>query len=465
MSSFAAATYTPEMQVITLKRDFPAFADPENLLGFTTPQQIAMFTHEWMHYLHNVSTVLGLTTFCTLTTIWANFRWSFDPTGWSDSTAMLNDTAVLDIERQYQIMQTLRGRNVSSLPKNAELRHARFSSARLVLDTLSLPAALNRLKCGVEYGDPSLGEFEEFEATIGAHEILECAAFMLEERASIALGVLPERPSLDPYLLVPGLAGLLAPSLDQEGVLLAALASLQHPDPPSKLKELLKCGEDANKYCLDPHKAIREEGMRVLDEAWDSVEATRRQGESIFPLDEPMGRVVKLTISRMRANMLRRRENLFFELDIVNQLRNGPTILDGAIRTYGAPILIQEREKQGSELHADRDFCRDLMYDFSQKNESLKAISDGWLLMHASYRFVCAHFVGGKLRSTESASAMCPFYATCGNNYRRDYADRCRRTPWLANTAGHRTCEYAFAVHITRPSAAESNQNETLIES
>lgn len=445
------------MQVITLKRDFPAFSDPENLVGFTTPEQIAMFTHEWVHYLHNISTLLGLTTFCNLTRIWSDFRWSFGPDGWSESEIVLDDVTARNIEQQYQIMQTLRGRSVSLLPSNAVLEFSCFTEADLRLVNPSHPIALNQLKCSVKYGNPAGVEFEVYEATIGTHEILECAAFLLEERAAIALGAMSPRPSLDPYLLVIGVARYIAPSLDREDVLLAALASLQHPDPPRALKELLESGEDASKNGLDPKQAIRELGIRMLDEFWDSAEETLQLIEGLFPLDEPMGQVVKLTASRMRANMLRRRSELFFELNIIEQFRNGPASLEEAIRTYGAPILIQERYGQDRDDGVDRDFCRDVMYDFANQDASLQPMSDGWRLMHAAYKFVGAHFSGGRLLSTKNAIAKCPFYATCDNNYRKVHADHCGNQPWLAVLEDPLTCDYAFAVHVTRPPSNELN--------
>ena len=155
--------------------------------------------------------------------------------------------------------------------------------------------------------------------------------------------------------------------------------------------------------------------------------------------------------------MLRRRSELFFELNIIEQLRNGPASLEEAIRTYGAPILIQERDGQDRDDGADRDFCRDVMYDFANKDASLQPMSDGWRLMHAAYRFVGAHFSGGRLLSTKDATAKCPFYATCDNNYRKVHADHCGNKPWLAVSADPLTYDFAFAVHITRPPSKELN--------
>lgn len=37
------ASYLPESQIITLRKDFPAFTDPEKLDGFINPEQFGVF--------------------------------------------------------------------------------------------------------------------------------------------------------------------------------------------------------------------------------------------------------------------------------------------------------------------------------------------------------------------------------------------------------------------------------------
>lgn len=57
------ASYLPESQIITLRKDFPAFTDPEKLDGFINPEQFGVFFHEWIHFLHNISTINGFSIF------------------------------------------------------------------------------------------------------------------------------------------------------------------------------------------------------------------------------------------------------------------------------------------------------------------------------------------------------------------------------------------------------------------
>lgn len=446
--SNAAASYIPDMQVMTLKPEFEAFVDPDKQGGFSTPEQVAIFLHEWIHYLHNVSTMLGLTTFCNLTIVWSNFRWTFGEDGWSHGATDIDAAEAQNIERQYGYMQVLRGRRSNTLPKDAAPEEVRFTRVTAVPADTGRPDELQLLACDVEHLRSTGAGPQTHQLLVGTHDILECAAFLLEERAAIAMGTVPTPPPFDPYLLVLGIARLLAPSLSKEEVLMATLASLQYPDPPRVLLQLLACGEDARCTGHDPERAIRNEGTRLLEACWPSAVESLRLLEEMFPLDEPMARVVKQTVARLRANMARRRQNIFFELDIVERLRVNITSLNESIRLYGAPVLIQQRRGHDDQLG------RDLMYEFQLQEMPVEELSKGWRLMHAAYRFVGAHLRGGQLLCTnEAAFSKCPFYTACDKEYRKGHPEHCRQQPWLAATSGASTCDYGVAVRITRPPA------------
>lgn len=446
--SNAAASYMPDMQVMTLKPTFEAFVDPDIPGGFSTPEQVAIFLHEWIHYLHNVSTMLGLMTFCNLTIVWSNFRWTFGEDGWSHGAMDIDAAQAQDIERQYGYMQTLRGKRSNTLPQDAEPEEVHFTRVTVVPADTGSPDELKLLACDVEHLRSTGASPQTHQLLVGTHDILECAAFLLEERAAIAMGTVPIPPPFDPYLLVLGIARLLAPSLGKEEVLMATLASLQHPDPPRVLLQVLACGEHARRAGENPERAIRNEGTRLLEACWPSAEETLRLLEDMFPLDEPMARVVKQTIARLRANMTRRRQNIFFELDIVERLRIDITSLNESIRLYGAPVLIQQRQGHDDLLG------RDLMYEFQLQEMPVDELSEGWRLMHAAYRFVGAHLRGGRLRcSNEAAFTRCPFYTACDDEYRKRHPEHCRQQPWLAATSETSSCDYGRAVRITRPPA------------
>lgn len=187
MSDFSAASYKPDMQVLTLSRAFAAFANPEDPAGFTTPEQVAIFTHEWVHYLHNLSTMVGMTTICTYSNIWNSFRWTFRKDGWSDPAALPEPNWAQDIEVQFDYIRVLRSPNAASLPPDSDPDRTRVIRARLERATTLPQFHVHLIRLTLEYRRHADAELEEHKATIGTHEILEYAAFALEDLAAIRL--------------------------------------------------------------------------------------------------------------------------------------------------------------------------------------------------------------------------------------------------------------------------------------
>lgn len=452
MSNSAVAAYSPEMQLITLRPEFEAFSDPGNPKGFSTPEQVAIFFHEWIHYLHNVSTILGLTTFSNLTVLWSNFRNTFGKYDWSQGANGAPRTHVDDMERQYAYMSALRGRKQNSLPKNLGQGEVRITSVKIVPFDKRRPNELQFLECDAVVIHQQSGNHEPSKVLVGTHEILEYAAIMLEELAALALGTVLKQASVDPYYLVPAIATGVAPTLSKECVLMCALASLQYPDPPRQLIKLLELGESAFHQGQDPQQRIRDFGMELLYKCLPSAEKTLCLLDEIFELDSPISRSIKYTTAQFRRNLSYRRQNLFFEFEIIDQLRSDVKSMNDAVFRHGAPTLIQQRTGDPDQPE------RDLMYEFSLPDHSQFEFSEGRRLIHAAHRFMGAHFRGGQLQPTaEITSSGCPFYTACPNNYRKMYPENCRLRPWLSADSAVGLCDYAVAVISTRlPSDGKS---------
>lgn len=451
MSDITAASYKPDMQVMTLSEHMPAFADPNDPTGFTTPEQVAIFTHEWIHYLHNLSTIVGMSTVCTYANIWNSFRWTFKDDGWSHPDAPEDPTVVPAIEEQFDYLRILRSPSRSTLPLGAETGFTHATAYKLDREN-DLPNQLvDFISLSLEYRRHADAEVEQHEAAIRTHEILEYAAFALEEIASIKLRSVPRAPKLIPYLLVAKLAELVSPSLDKMQILKATIACLQHPSPPGQLLSILGRAEQASLDGKDADAEVAAAAMELLSEQWPLVEMTLKQTESVFPLREAMGESVKHTMDSIRNLMAHRRQNPFFEIDAVSGFKDIKSSVAKLIHAFGGPIFVQRR------LGYPDQIGRDLMYNFFALDPEVHEITNGWLWAHAAYRFISAH-VGGdrRLKATAHArSIACPFYTTCVCTFRENNPNLCTTKPWLSVLSGAGTCEFSHAVHITRPDARE----------
>lgn len=444
MSNSAAASYKPDCQVITLKSIFDSQFDPDHPEEFASPEQIAIYLHEWIHYFHNVSTVAGVATFSQLVALWSNFRGTFDESGWSRGKSISAPSEIEDMERQYKYIGTWRLSVPNSLPNGITVSNYTFISADLISKNTSYPGQpqLAVLECTVSFQKSMDLPAEQHNVTIGLNEILESAAFMLEELAATNMGILVAEPLYDPYRLVVGLAGLLAPNLERLDVLKAAIVSLQHPDPPRILKHLLILAENAIAEGQDPSLKLLEVGKEILEQTLPSSLESLAQIDEIFPLDQPMGNAVKYTASCLRKNLNSRKEDLFLEITLVNRLKHDRSVFGEYIKKFGRPVVILEREGEENEIG------RDLLYERTDLEEK---DNKGWGMMNAAFRFVTSHFTNNSIYPSALLNpTRCTFFSVCTANFRKDKPHICSKEPWLSSFAHSSECAYSVAVIITR---------------
>lgn len=144
--------------------------------------------HEWIHYVHNVSTLNGLYAFASMLNMWANFRHKIDSLGQSVDANMLTVYAESSVKRThlYRKEAARYERNMSSVLRNTNAYITTFS---VKVVTEPLPNQLlgheaehfSVISCEAE---SSINQAPiSFE--VGTVEILEGIAFMLEEKLLI----------------------------------------------------------------------------------------------------------------------------------------------------------------------------------------------------------------------------------------------------------------------------------------
>lgn len=70
----AVASYAPDRQIITFSPAMLVLPRDGARGNFETAVQISYFFHEWIHYLHNVSTVHGISAYSSFIGLWNAFR-------------------------------------------------------------------------------------------------------------------------------------------------------------------------------------------------------------------------------------------------------------------------------------------------------------------------------------------------------------------------------------------------------
>ncbi|WP_397458769.1 hypothetical protein AB3464_01550 [Pseudomonas asplenii] len=444
MYTHVAASYAPDYHCIRLKSGFPAFADPHNPQGFETPQQAGFFVHEWLHYLHNNSTIHGITAYSHAMIIWSNVRHTLDANGCCGGDEVIPHEDFKDIRKQYAHLFQSRTPKLNELKSGAVLADVRFESCskQIVAIEDDERYSCTTLECVYYVG----GILREKPIRIGCHEIVEYVASALEAKFVRGCGEVPVQAAVAPYGLIKVLANFLAPSLSESTIIRCAVLSLQFTDPPAFLPELLSWANKNNSNGLDPDAELERVASNHIRSNLAVMDDTVSLIEGLFPVDEPFAHAVKYTTEIMRSNYIHRIANPFFELQLVEDLSKvGGKAFEEAMEKFGVGFLIQERPGPAEQ------FKRDLMYDLSKAAKKDAALSEGQRVWQAALTYTLSMFRDVPGRLTQPRQLRCPLFTACTAEYRRDNPSICNSEPWQTqNTEHSKICHFGRAIINSR---------------
>ncbi|ANB73616.1 hypothetical protein AYM40_15565 [Paraburkholderia phytofirmans OLGA172] len=421
MSYITAASFLPDYLVIRLTNNLTAFANPDDIEGFTT-QTIGYFFHEWVHYLHNVSTLHGITAFENAVAIWSDFRHSCSVGTYSTGLANLSSDLTQDIAQRLAFWRASRLSSKSKFPNWALSELKLISVEGELRRLLGSEYDVTKLRCDVA---PSEQIDEVASVLIGSHEIIEGVAWMLEDRLNTALGKISPAPRVSPYQLVRNIFRLKYPFLTDEEIIVCMLCSLQDSDPPATLLMIFELIESLHSKGASLIDELRARAVKTLSGNEPFATEVLRRIEARFPVDEPMAKAVKSVVNTMSRNLKRRLQDPFFELAIVDAVSRNLQVMDDSIREYGACCVIQQRSGDPD------DVCRDLMFDFVRSDERDERLEFGWRKMHAAFNFMQIHIREHSFLPTSALPGCpCPFYTTCNLSLRVEKPSVCSQTPW-----------------------------------
>ncbi|MDD9578529.1 hypothetical protein PIG65_08335 [Enterobacter sp. FR 78] len=445
----AIATYLPESQIITLTKDFPALEDPQNPIGFTNPTQFAFFFHEWIHFLHNISTIHGFSVFCSQLILWNNFRWTMENKDTSLGSSHINPKLIENNKIHFNFIISNRKRNLCTLPDYAKNKDILFDAHEI--EPLKYAdgqvTCTSLIKCKVTFNDNS------YDLHIGLLEILESVAYMLESKCAQEMNSTPQESPFYPYHTVSGLAKKVASSLTDDDLICCMLASLQSNDSPRVLMNLLIEMESLEADCR--YEKLVSHVKKQLNELAEATDSSINQIINLFPVDEPMGNFIKLTLRRIKNNLGFRIEDPFLELNIIKKISKKPLEMNDIIRKFGGCTIIQKRNNDPEIPECD------VMYDF-ELPENDESTLFGSKKLHACFHFILLHYrPSGEIVKTEnltnSSRSRCPFYTVCGESLRVSNSEICNSKPWKSmSCASNQGCYYAAAMIATNP---PSNSN------
>jgi hypothetical protein len=453
-------SYCPDLFLIRIPQQIAeniCFEDDDGKLrlDLSGTRSAGYLYHEWLHYVHNLSTVNGIYAFASMVNLWANFRSKINAGGESSAELKLTEYALSSVQRTHLYRMSARrqreNHDASIVGSVAKLIDASIKTSQLAVALMNhLPENSTIINCGLELDDG-----RNVKAEIGVVEIIEGLANMLEERFLLLHGELPDKQKLAPYRLVLGLARCIVPEIANDEVIACAITSLQCEDPPMALWELFHALKTVN--AEERFSAIKRVSLTRLEEYRTLLDQVFLQTEQLFPLPEPMGNEVKRLIANMREKMALRRAAPFFELMMLDQVREVQPIdraekLERIIAEFSCPRI--ELEGIGGKTE-----CLDGVVNFGNPAMINSEIEFGQQKLHSALHFMGLHlsedgFSETKALQASSIRRRCPFYNSCIYDSRRENPEVCRERPWewlkvpIDPTIA---CWYRAGVRATRP--------------
>jgi hypothetical protein len=434
------ADYLPQSMFIRLHPLLKVFHDDSTLDRFPSAAAYGFFFHEFVHFLHNVSTVSGLAGFVNTLELWRCFRQTIEPGGFSVGRAtddhLKTLTAWLDAARRVERPKASVRPHSLTILSVAEKAEASEKSDSL----------LHALVCDAKVSDER-GNSEDIEIRIGTVELLECAAWLLEERLVEAISP-SERINpvpIFPYRLVESLADYMVPGINKETVIACVLAALQDADAPLALKHLLEMTKGAVDRNMDPLPLLKTAAARNLQTGSEKIQEALGALDREFAGDGALAEAVRLIVAAMREAFDRRLADPFFEFEIIREIAQGRRSISQVIGSL--PICAVLQINDGSEVALRRDI---LLSVLPEAEEACLRI------LHCLFHYVGRHRAGDRFVKTEGAlPGPCPFFTCCDLPLRTARPEICKRVPWESadspENGDGKGCWYSLAVRITRP--------------
>ncbi|MCM3606186.1 MULTISPECIES: hypothetical protein [Cupriavidus] len=464
MKTKDSPSYLPDLLFIKLpaliaKDLLPEDADGNVSLDLSHWRLNGYLFHEWLHYVHNTSTLNGLYAFASMISMWANFRHKLDHRGQSVVGNVLTDYAAASVKRThlYRRDAARRERNMGSVLRNPD---ARVTVVSVAEQTEVLPAALPGhepepvtviVGAAQTLPDQLAVSFE-----VGTVEIIEGVAFLLEEKLLMTQGLLAQNVRTAPYKLLQLVARHMVDDIPDELVVAAGITALQTADPALALMRMLR--EMPSMPPAARMAWLEASAKASLCDYEPLIADVIQKTAVLFPVEEPMGIAVKELLDLISSKMVLRRHVPFFELTALKELKaaacedHRADLLEMMLAEYSCPRILAERERAEDTIGKDR------IYGFGWPSMS-EASLFGAQMLHGALHYLSLHLNDEGFVATDQMTAggerkRCPFYDACEYDLRRTQPTLCAHRPWdslAVPTDPREACWYRAGVRATRP--------------
>ncbi len=416
-------------------------------------KELSVFFHEYMHYLQNISTVIGLHEFICSYDMWRLFRETFDKAQGCRGTKALPRQRRSWV-KEIQDAGALRdGRTLSTPP-------ARHTAVSFRIGGVS-SSLVSKPFCGssVEAHQVTLsgdvlyprGQPKQCTYQLGLIAIQESVAFELDQMVARTAGSTAPQPHdapVFPYKLLRSLRDYYEPSLTTMMLIKLATIAQQTNDPAGvlidclgQIKQKVANGSTVASAFLDVQKFWHPQARRYLAAALQDVQtysATITNGVYIKE-------AIRIICATFQSSLTARQADLYFDLAPFDSRGQCDfKKLQALIQKHKPCLVLQEGD--GDETVVGRD----TLFAFSPLPKRGIDPEAALRTFHSALYLMLIHSPKRGFTPTHpSVAGTCPFFTSCRLPLRRNDPDICQYTPWdAASWAGWKaglSCNYGSA--------------------
>jgi len=393
------------------------------------PELLSPFTHEYLHYIHNISTIEGIRAFISIVKLM-----NFIPELIGEDLSLSGNLSDAQLNQYHAtIREFLDHRGDCKIDKNVILGNAptiRVVDVRRSNDSVCLDVDFDVM---TQTGLPQTAKYR-----FGGVALMEGIAYELDRL--VELGPNADSNSGDnaspfPYLVLRRVGCALAGSIHRCTLVSLAILALQTKSPAHCFQEFCKRYREAlptPEGSPPPAEKVKE-FLNIL------IDDTKGNREDAFdallvPLEEiknklsgrgPVGAGFTFVIDTIHTAIERRKLLPLFEMEPFKYNRVNVKELSDLFASLLPCDVIQRRAPEHTP--------KDVLISFGRENQVVEqyTYSLGVRALDAAIKFTFHHIRPERMLDTQTAGHLeCPFFHCCDLPFRKESETECGMKPW-----------------------------------
>ncbi len=445
-----AGTYQLNHGLIRLSRDY-SFWNPDNT---PTVGRLAVFVHEYLHFVHNFSTIAGLSDFDVQLRLLHPFCNTVETDGLSAGSSVLDAVHGHETQQLLEWRTHLRGHvgneiTIELKPLRAHPQFVKYASTKRIVHVGGSDIECHGVVVTFDKSSHFPGE-SAFEMSIGSDILMEGCALeaecMLFERAGLSANALRRGAPVYPYqtarAIFEGIVGV-APS----SIFLCSLCllALQSTDPGDAFIQLV-CASKTGAKKIDEETLLKE--FKASSDATTTAFLRKFLKDTLEPDIAPFkerghaGSGLVRMANWSLAFVHERVKDSSFEIAAIDKMPDVSPLVD-LLRAMPVCPVIQEANKADG---------REEIIFFSPEEivpEEMAEIGVAQSLLHFSATHLKTD--GAIIPTTSVRPRKCLFVDVCQAPLANARSEICRKSPWQAfDPKASEGCWYAQGVRAAR---------------